>query len=101
MRLGILVRLGVVFSVLLLPAVASAQAENGSIAGVARDASGAVLPGVGDLNVLAAWHLPPSHLSGLNRPAGANRSAPRSRSSLQTHGWGKANSRQLAAGSGQ
>ena len=39
-------RLVVVFCVLLLPAVASAQAENGSIAGVARDASGAVLPGV-------------------------------------------------------
>ena len=39
-------RLVVVFCVLLLPALASAQAENGSIAGVARDASGAVLPGV-------------------------------------------------------
>ena len=39
-------RLVVVFSMLLVPAVASAQAENGSLAGVARDASGAVLPGV-------------------------------------------------------
>lgn len=46
MTLGILVRLGVVLSVLFLPALAFAQAENGSIAGVARDASGAVLPGV-------------------------------------------------------
>jgi hypothetical protein len=41
-----LARLVVVLSVLLLPTLASAQAENGSIAGVARDASGAVLPGV-------------------------------------------------------
>ena len=46
MTLGILARFGVVFSVLFVPALASAQAENGSIAGVARDASGAVLPGV-------------------------------------------------------
>src|SRR5688500_19937310 len=47
MTLGILARLVVVVvSVLWLPAVASAQAENGSLAGVARDPSGAVLPGV-------------------------------------------------------
>ena len=39
-------RLVVVFCLLLVPTAALAQAENGSIAGVARDASGAVLPGV-------------------------------------------------------
>jgi hypothetical protein len=36
----------VVFVVLFLPTLASAQAESGNIAGVVRDASGAVLPGV-------------------------------------------------------
>ena len=36
----------VLFCVLFLPAVAWAQSETGSIAGVVRDASGAVLPGV-------------------------------------------------------
>jgi len=41
-----LARLVVVFCVLFLPAVASAQSETGNIAGVVRDASGAVLPGV-------------------------------------------------------
>ena len=46
MAIGFLARLGVVFFVLFFPALASAQAENGSIAGVVRDESGAVLPGV-------------------------------------------------------
>ena len=41
-----LARCVVVACVLLLPALAWAQAESGSIAGVVRDASGAVLPGV-------------------------------------------------------
>ena len=41
-----LARLVVVFFVVFLPAVAWAQSETGSIAGVVRDASGAVLPGV-------------------------------------------------------
>jgi hypothetical protein len=41
-----LARLVVVFLVLSLPSVAWAQAESGNIAGVVRDASGAVLPGV-------------------------------------------------------
>jgi hypothetical protein len=36
----------VVFVVMFLPTLASAQAESGNIAGVVRDASGAVLPGV-------------------------------------------------------
>ena len=36
----------IVFCVLSLPALASAQAETGNIAGVVRDTSGAVLPGV-------------------------------------------------------
>ena len=39
-------RVVVVFCVLSLPAVAWAQSETGNIAGVVRDASGAVLPGV-------------------------------------------------------
>ena len=42
----ILVRLVVVSSLLFLPATVWAQAETGNIAGVVRDASGAVLPGV-------------------------------------------------------
>jgi carboxypeptidase family protein len=47
MTLGIPARLVVVFSLLLLlPAAASAQSEAGTITGVARDSSGAVLPGV-------------------------------------------------------
>src|SRR6266545_335273 len=41
-----LARLVVVSSLLYLPVVAWAQAETGGIAGVVRDASGAVLPGV-------------------------------------------------------
>ncbi len=39
-------RVVVVFCVVFLPAVAWAQSETGNIAGVVRDASGAVLPGV-------------------------------------------------------
>src|SRR5688572_2028030 len=47
MTLRSLARLVVVwFCVLFLPAVAWAQSETGNIAGVVRDASGAVLPGV-------------------------------------------------------
>jgi hypothetical protein len=46
MTARILARLVVVFCVLLLPAVGWAQSETGNIAGVVRDASGAVLPGV-------------------------------------------------------
>ena len=41
-----LARLVVVVCVLFLPALASAQLESGNVAGVVRDASGAVLPGV-------------------------------------------------------
>jgi hypothetical protein len=41
-----LVQLGVVGSLLLLPALAGAQAVTGTIAGVVRDTSGAVMPGV-------------------------------------------------------
>ena len=40
------VRLVVVWGFLLVPAAAGAQAGSGSIAGVVRDTSGAVLPGV-------------------------------------------------------
>ena len=39
-------RLVVVLCVLFMPTLASAQAETGNIAGVVRDPSGAVLPGV-------------------------------------------------------
>ena len=39
-------RVVVLFCVLFLPAVAWAQSESGSVTGVARDTSGAVLPGV-------------------------------------------------------
>src|SRR5512145_2165997 len=39
-------RVVVVFCVVFLPSVAWAQSESGNIAGVVRDASGAVLPGV-------------------------------------------------------
>src|SRR5688572_17796124 len=46
MTARVLARLVVVFCVLLLPAVGWAQSETGNIAGVVRDASGAVLPGV-------------------------------------------------------
>src|SRR5687767_2705557 len=47
MTLRSLARLVVVLvCALFLPAVASAQSETGNIAGVVRDASGAVLPGV-------------------------------------------------------
>ncbi len=41
-----LARLVVVFLVVFLPAVAWAQSESGSVTGVVRDTSGAVLPGV-------------------------------------------------------
>ena len=40
------VRVGMVVSLLLLPALAGAQAVSGTIAGVVRDTSGAVMPGV-------------------------------------------------------
>lgn len=46
MTLQTVARLVVVFCVLFAPAVAFAQAETGNIAGVVRDPSGAVLPGV-------------------------------------------------------
>ena len=46
MTLQTVARLVVVFCVLLAPALAPAQSETGNIAGVVRDASGAVLPGV-------------------------------------------------------
>ena len=41
-----IVRLVVVWCVLLLPSLAWAQAATGTLAGVAKDTSGAVLPGV-------------------------------------------------------
>ena len=40
------VRLVIVSSLLVLPAVASAQQASASIAGVVKDTSGAVMPGV-------------------------------------------------------
>jgi hypothetical protein len=39
-------RLFVVSGLLLLPAIAWAQSETGTIAGVVKDTSGAVMPGV-------------------------------------------------------
>ena len=43
---GIVTVLALVASIVLLPAAARAQVEQNSITGVARDASGGVLPGV-------------------------------------------------------